>query len=81
MSGWDQKYDLETWAKAIQDDAKSLQQANKTARYIYLAGFIFCLAFGIIFDFVLCFIIAAFFFMLLLFNERMIWKLRKAGIK
>lgn len=81
MSGWDQKYDMQDWAKAIQEEGKSLQRTNKAARYIYLSGFLFCLVFGIVLGNGLSIGISVFFFLLLAFNERMIWKLKKAGIK
>lgn len=81
MSGWDQKYDLQDWAKAIQDEAHSLQRTNKAARYIYLCGVIACLVIALVGHVAFPLGIAAFFFLLLAFNEHMIWKLKRKGIK
>lgn len=81
MSGWDQRYDIEEWAKAIQDEAHSLQRSNKAARYIYLCGIIACLAIALVARTGFPLAIAAFFFLLLCFNEHMIWKLKRKGIK
>jgi fatty acid desaturase len=81
VSGWDQEYDLQDWARDVQYQAERLQKTNKVMRWMYLITAAFLLILGIVFLIPMLIVVGGLFFVLFLWNERLIRQMRKAGIK
>jgi Flp pilus assembly protein TadB len=81
VSGWDQKYDYEDWMTEVRQQAEGLQRTNKWMRWMYLGTAAFMLTFGVVVMFPLAIIVGGFFVALALWNERLIRRMKRAGIK